>query len=74
MSGYSVGPLPSETFLDLFLPVKASHTPKIRKGTFKETVSNLRYRDYDDIEDDGASDSFVSHFSGSNHNQIQDKS
>ena len=74
MSGYSVGPLPSETFLDLFLPVKAPHAPKIRKGTFKETASNLRYRDYDDVEDDGASDSFVSHFSGFNHNQIEDKS
>ena len=74
MSGYSVGPLPSETFLDLFLPVKAPHAPKIRKGTCKETASsNLRYRDYD-VEDDGASDSFVSHFSGFNHNQIEDKS
>lgn len=62
-----------ETFLDLLLPVKAPHTPKIRKSAFKATVSNLRYRDYDDVEDDGASDSFVSHFSGFNHSNVQDK-
>ena len=60
MRSQAVGPVPIKTFLGQYLSGKRAPRRRIRKDTFKCINTTPDTREYDDNEDNGISEDFVS--------------
>ena len=60
MRSEAIGPIPIKSFLNQFLSGKRAPRRRIRKDTFKCINPTPDTREYDDNEDNGISEDFVS--------------